>query len=486
MIDFILENDKPMMISVAKLEHYRLCQHQAFMQQPMPSLDIRISDLKKLKQLITKNQPQICQAIATDFGCRSASETALLEIFTSLESINDAIKRLAKWMQPQRRHTSLWFKPAKNKVIPQPLGVVGIIVPWNYPLFLTIAPMVAALAAGNRVMVKMSENSPSLCQLLQQLFGYEFCEKQICIIAEEGHTGIAFSQLAFDHLIFTGSTATGKAVMAAAAANLVPVTLELGGKSPVILADDYDVHTALSRILGGKVYNSGQTCVAPDYLLIPEESENELIKHAQSIMAQRFTDIQHSDYTSIIDDASFARLCDTVKDAQEQGAKVINLIPHSVPDPQRRKFPLQLICQPTDTMAVMQREIFGPLLPIVTYKNLQQALNYINVRERPLALYLFSNDKAVQQQVLDQTRSGGVALNDVMLHVAQDDLPFGGIGHSGMGHYHGREGFERLSKMRPVMQQAALSSTKYLYAPYGKIGKRLINFIINRKLSRYE
>lgn len=468
------------------LEQYRQRQYDAFMQQPMPMVEDRIAALKKVKQLIIQHQAQICEAIAADFGCRSASETALLEIFTSLESINDAIKHVKAWMKPQRRHTSLWFKPAKNRVIPQPLGVVGIIVPWNYPLFLTIAPMVAALAAGNRVMVKMSENSQHLCQLLQQLFEVDFSNEQICIIAEEGQTGIAFSQLKFDHLIFTGSTTTGKAVMAAAATHLVPVTLELGGKSPVILADDYDIKTALSRILGGKVYNSGQTCVAPDYLLIPQALEDEVIRQSQAIMAKRFSDIQHPDYTSIIDDASFSRLCDTVKDAIEQGAKVINLIPQSKLDPQQRKFPLQLVCQPTDAMIVMQREIFGPLLPIVTYKTLQQALDYINARERPLALYLFSNNKAVQQQVLDQTRSGGVAINDVMLHVAQDDLPFGGVGHSGMGHYHGREGFERLSKMRPVMHQAALSSTKYLYAPYGKIGKRLINFIINRKFSRYE
>ncbi|OBU28864.1 coniferyl aldehyde dehydrogenase [Photobacterium kishitanii] len=468
------------------LEQRRQQQYQAFMHQPMPTAEMRIADLKILKQLITQHQQQICQAIAADFGCRSASETALLEIFTSLESLNDAIKQVKRWMKPQRRHTSLWFQPAKNRLIPQPLGVVGIIVPWNYPLFLTIAPMVAALAAGNRVMVKMSENSQHLCLLLQQLFADAFSDEKICIIAEEGQTGIAFSTLAFDHLIFTGSTTTGKAVMAAAATHLVPVTLELGGKSPVILADDYDVYKALTRILGGKVYNSGQTCVAPDYLLIPEGLESELIKQSQAIMALRFSDIQHPDYTSIIDDASFSRLCDTVEDAVEQGAKVINLIPHSEPDSKQRKFPLQLVCQPTDSMTVMQREIFGPILPVVTYKTLQQALDYINARERPLALYLFSNDKAVQQQVLNQTRSGGVALNDVMLHVAQEDLPFGGVGHSGMGHYHGRDGFERLSKMRPVMYQAALSSTKYLYAPYGQIGKRLINFIINRKLSRYE
>ncbi|WP_297482744.1 coniferyl aldehyde dehydrogenase [uncultured Photobacterium sp.] len=474
------------LLIASALEQYRQRQYDAFMQQPMPMVEDRIATLKKVKQLIIRHQAQICEAIAADFSCRSASETALLEIFTSLESINDAIKHVNAWMKPQRRHTSLWFKPAKNSVIPQPLGVVGIIVPWNYPLFLTIAPMVAALAAGNRVMVKMSEKSQHLCQLLQQLFVADFSDDHICIVAEEGQTGIAFSQLKFDHLIFTGSTTTGKAVMAAAATHLVPVTLELGGKSPVILADDYDVHLALSRILGGKMYNSGQTCVAPDYLLVPQALESEVIRQSQVIMAQRFTDIQHPDYTSIIDDVSFSRLCDAVENAVEQGAKVINLVPKSAPDPQQKKFPLQLICQPTDAMAVMQREIFGPLLPIITYKNIQQAMDYINARERPLALYIFSNDKTVHQQVINQTRSGGVTINDVMLHVAQDDLPFGGIGHSGMGYYHGRDGFERLSKLRPVTYQATLSTTKYFYAPYGKIGKRLINFIINRKFSRYE
>lgn len=468
------------------LDHYLKQQKSAFLSNPMPDLQSRLADLKKILELVQSHQSEICAAIGKDFGQRSATETALLEVFTSVEGIKYTRKHLSRWMKVQKRHTSMWFKPAKNRLLPQPVGVVGIIVPWNYPLFLAIAPLVAAIAAGNRVMVKMSENSQHLCQLLQGLFAQSFNEDKICFIAEEGETGKAFSQLALDHLVFTGSSTTGKAVMANAAKNLVPVTLELGGKSPAIVADDYDLVKAMQRILGGKAYNSGQTCVAPDYLYVPEHCLNEVIQHAKKVMSKRFTDIQHPDYTSIIDDTAFARLVDTLEDAKAKGAEIHNLIPNAEPDDKNRKFPLHLVTNVNETMLVMQREIFGPILPIKTYQSIDEVVAEINAGERPLALYLFTNNKALQQTVIDQTRSGGVTINDVMLHVAQDDLPFGGVGNSGIGHYHGREGFERLSKMRPVMYQGSVSSLKLLYSPYSSIGKRMINYIINRKLGKYQ
>ncbi|EAS65862.1 NAD-dependent aldehyde dehydrogenase [Photobacterium angustum S14] len=332
----------------------------------------------------------------------------------------------------------------------------------------------------------MSENSPELCRLLQQLFTDTFAKEKVRFIAEEGGTGKAFSALPFDHLVFTGSSTTGKAVMANAAKNLVPVTLELGGKSPAIIADDYDIKKALERILGGKTYNSGQTCVAPDYLYVPEDLLPEVINKAKKIIAKRFVDTNHQDYTSIIDSQSFKRLVTTLEDAKAKGADIYNLIPNSSPDLHSRKFPLHLVTGVDDTMQVMQREIFGPILPIIGYQSIEQVISLINKGDRPLALYLFSNSKDLQQKVIQQTRSGGVTINDVMLHVAQDDLPFGGSGHSGIGHYHGKEGFERLSKMRPVMYQASLSSMKLLYSPYSSLGKRMINFIINRKFGKYD
>ncbi|MFA0441267.1 coniferyl-aldehyde dehydrogenase [Vibrio sp. 10N.286.49.C2] len=460
-------------------------QQQAFKESPFISRELRLNNLSKLERIIRDNQALFCEAIAKDFGHRSSTETALLEFFSSIDGVVDARKNLKKWMKPKTRHTAIWFKPAKNRVMPQPIGVVGVIVPWNYPLFLSIGPMTAALAAGNRVMVKMSENSQHLCRALAQAFSSSFTEDEICFIAETGETGPAFSKLAFDHLIFTGSGATGRKVMASAAENLTPVTLELGGKSPTIIASDYDVKKAMKRILAGKVYNSGQTCVAPDYLFVPEEKLDAVVESAKSIVKKRFKSIEHRDYTSVIDAVSFQRLSDTLQSAKEGAGEVINLIPDSEPDAETRRFPIHLVVSPATNEPVMTREIFGPILPILTYKTMDDVYHFISERDRPLALYLFSNDKALQKATLENTLSGGVTINDVMLHVGQHDLPFGGVGPSGMGHYHGREGFNSLSKMRPVMIQGNIAATGFLCAPYSGFSRRMINFLINRKWGKY-
>lgn len=466
---------------LARLEE----QKAAFNESPFISRELRRVNLLKLEKVLRENQSAICEAIAKDFGHRSSTETALLEIFSSIDGIIDARKQLKKWMRVKQRHTSVWFWPAKNKVVPQPLGVVGIIVPWNYPLYLAIGPMTAALAAGNRVMVKMSENSAHLCQVLKDAFSTQFTEDELCFVAEKGNTGPIFSSLPFDHLIFTGSGATGRKVMASAAKNLTPVTLELGGKSPTIIAPDYDVKKAMKRILGGKVYNAGQTCVAPDYLFVPEDKLKQVIKSAKSIMKGRYKTTDHPDYTAVIDATSFQRLSDTLDAAKAGQGEVINLIPSSEPDPQTRRFPLHLVVSPDADEVVMTREIFGPILPILTYKTLDDVYHFIGERDRPLALYLFSNDKELQQAVMENTMSGAFTINDVMLHVAQHDLPFGGVGPSGMGHYHGREGFEAFSKMRPVMHQGKLSAISLLYSPYSGFARRVVNYLINRKWSKY-
>lgn len=464
---------------IIKLQQTFDAQQAAHITQQFPSLEERKQDLKKLETLLKENQKQIADAINKDFGNRAFSETGLLELFTSIDGIKDAQKRVKKWMKPQSRHTSIWFMPAKNKIIPQPLGVVGIIVPWNYPLFLSMGPLTAALAAGNRVMIKMSSNSENLANLLRKLFNETFSSEKISIVSNQKGIGSTFTKLPFNHLIFTGSGDTGRKVMEAASKHLTPVTLELGGKSPTIIADNYNVKEAATRILGGKMFNAGQTCVAPDYVFVPEDKKELFIKSAKSIVAKRYKSSDHSDYTSIIDDESFERLEKTLADAKEKGAELTNLIPASEPNADTRQFPIHLVDNVTNDMLVMQDEIFGPILPIITYKNISEVFEYINKNDRPLALYLFSKSKITQEAVLQNTISGGVTINDVMFHVGQHDMPFGGVGESGMGHYHGKEGFESLSKMRPVMMQAQLPATKLFYSPYSGFAKRVINMMIN-------
>lgn len=469
-----------------RLNHQLKASREAFLSTPYPSDQKRVENLSKLEWLIKEHQAEIICAIEQDFGTRSIAETALLEIFTSLETIRDAKKQLKKWMKPQQRKTSIWFFPAKNRIVPQPLGVVGIIVPWNYPLLLTIGPLVAALAAGNRIMIKMSQNSAHLAQLLSELFAAHFHPDEVALFADEPAMGPTFANLKFDHLLFTGSTATGRAVMQAAAANLVPVTLELGGKSPVILDETFDLDVAVERILGGKMYNIGQTCIAPDYLFVPKSRLADVVAVAKKVMEKRFTTTAHPDYTSIIDANAYQRLIQTLSDAKQKGATLINCIPHSEPDRASRKLPFYLLTDVSEEMTVMREEIFGPILPILTYERVDDALRYIAERPRPLALYLFSDDRMLQRKVTQETLSGGLCINDVMLHVAQHDLPFGGVGESGMGHYHGVEGFHTFSKLKPVMQQSKFAVTSLFYSPYSTLAKRMLNIMINRKMGNYE
>ncbi len=442
--------------------------------------------LTQLETLVTQHQSDICEAIEKDFGQRSHHETGALEVLTSLESIRDAKRGVKGWMKPRKHHTSLWFLPAKNRVYPQPVGVVGIMVPWNYPLLLTMAPLVSALAAGNHAMVKLSPRSRHYATLIKSLFRQYFPDDLISIHSDDdGSLGAIFSQLKFDHLLFTGSTETGKKVMRSASENLVPVTLELGGKSPTIIAPDADLKQALSKVIGGKTYNAGQTCVAPDYLLVPKTKIEQVVMLSQQIMAQRFSTIHHPDYTSMIDTTAFERAQALLKDAVSKGASVHNLIPANQPELSSRLFPLHLVTNTNHTMLVEQQEVFSPILPVIGYDSIEHAIEMVQSKPKPLALYLFTRDQSVESSVLNRTLSGGVCINDVMIHVAQHDLPFGGVGESGIGHYHGIHGFERLSKMRPVTKQSSLALTTLFHAPYSNLASRLLNFIVNRKIGRY-
>ena len=451
-------------------------QKNAYDSQGIPSLEHRLASLNDLFNILKTNQHAIAEAISKDFGHRAQQETQLAELFLCIDGIRYIRKHLKKWMRPQKRSTSIWLLGSGNRVIPQPLGVVGIVVPRNYPLFLCISPLIGALAAGNRCMIKMAANSRHLSQLLKGLFAEKFSADMLTIA--HGAKGTDFSSLAFDHLIFTGSGDSGRQVMRAAANNLTPVTLELGGKSPTIIAADYSITKAAERLLFSKCLNAGQTCVAPDYVFVPEGKIDEFIAASKIIISGRYTNIESADYTSIIDDRAYLRLKNTLADAIDQGATATVLVPNSQANDVTRKFPPTLLTQVKGTMRVMQEEIFGPLLPIMAYQHIDDVLGYINSKDRPLALYLFSNDKQLQDKVINKTRSGGVCLNDAALHVGQNDMPFGGAGESGMGQYHGTEGFMAMSKLRPIFKQARFSPLAMMYPPYGQKFDRIIKIML--------
>ncbi len=448
------------------------------LRKPMISYRERIDTLTKIEEILQENDEAICEAICRDFGNRAFQETKILEIAPSIMGIRYTKKRLKKWMKPQNRDVSLVFFGGKNRVIPQAKGIVGIVAPWNYPLFLVLSPLTSAIAAGNRVMVKQATNSQNLCRLLQEKFSEKISKDLITILP--GVSAGEFSSLPFNHLIFTGSPDVGKTVMRTASNNLVPVTLELGGKSPTILAEDFDLQKAVKRIMFAKLMNSGQTCVAPDYLFLPEGKEEAFIEMAKTVTRDYFKDLENPSYTSVIDERAFNRLTETLADAEEKGANLISLLPNSRFDKTSQKISPTLLINVNKEMIILQEEIFGPLLPIMTYRSLDEVIEYVNHRERPLALYVFSNNKTFLNRLIENTRSGGVTINDCAMHVAQHDLPFGGIGNSGMGHYHGFEGFCEFSKLRPVFKQAR--NPVAITPPYGKTFNRIYGMIKRMKM----
>ena len=448
-------------------------QRAAFNRLPMPPLAQRRQWLKALRLALVARQDELVAAIDQDFNGRSADETRLAELLPSVQGLSHAEKHLAHWMKPRRRSVGLAFQPASARVHYQPLGVVGVIVPWNYPLFLAIGPLTGALAAGNRVMLKLSEATPATGRLLKSLLESVFPTDMVCVVLGEAEVGEAFSCLPFDHLLFTGATSIGRKVMRAAADNLTPVTLELGGKSPAIVSSSVPLADAAERIAFGKTLNAGQTCVAPDYVLVPRERIPGFIdayREAVRRFYPRITD--NPDYTAIISPRHLARLNGYLDDARRQGARITSLYPDETP-PDRRLPPL-LLENVNDAMQVMQDEIFGPLLPVVPYEQIDEAIAYINQRPRPLALYYFGYERGEQRLVLDTTHSGGACLNDTLLHVAQDDLPFGGVGPSGMGHYHGFEGFQTFSQAKGVLAKQRLNLARLIYPPYGKRLQHLV------------
>lgn len=435
--------------------------------------------LEALHRLVRDHAEEWADAIARDFGGRSAHETRLLEIFPSLEAVAHARKHLRGWMRPERRATSLWFLPGRSSVVAQPLGVVGIVVPWNYPLYLAVGPLVPALAAGNRAMVKMSETTPATGELLARLVERYFPAGEVSIVNGGPEVAREFCRLPFDHLLFTGSTGVGRQVMHAAADNLTPVTLELGGKSPAIVGRGFPVAEAASRVMYGKCLNAGQTCIAPDYALVPEESVAAFIAAAQRTVALLYPTLAgNPDYTAIVDDRHRARLAQLLDDALGKGATQFEINPAGENLAGTGKRAPTLLTGLDDSMAVMREEIFGPILPVVPYRTLDEAIAFVNARPRPLALYVFEHESEAVEQVVRQTVSGGVTVNETILHIAQEELPFGGVGASGMGQYHGREGFATFSQRKAVFRQSNLNGLKLFRAPYGKRFESLVRLLL--------
>ncbi|WP_051953139.1 coniferyl aldehyde dehydrogenase [Methylocapsa aurea] len=456
-------------------------QRSAFLAAGPPSLKQRRGDLMRLKGALLAHREDFVAAINADFGHRSRQETSLLELSPVIEGIKYLHRNLALWMRPERRKVSFHFFPGSTRVLYQPLGVVGVISPWNYPVALALMPLATALAAGNRVMIKPSEITPATSALMSAVLGEIFSLDQAAVATGEADVGMAFAALPFDHLVFTGSTPVGRSVMRAASDNLVPVTLELGGKSPVIVERGSCLKTTARRIAYGKLANGGQTCIAPDYVLAAAQEINDFVAAYAAEVEKLYPDIAaNPDYTSIINDHHYARLVGLLDDARAKGARVIEIgaAPKEGERTNARTLAPAIVLGATDGMNVMKEEIFGPILPVIPYARLEEAVAYVNARPRPLALYFFGPDGPGRRMVLARTTSGGVSINETILHYAQDDIPFGGVGASGMGAYHGHEGFKTLSHSRGVFEQAKVNLTDVVRPPFGKLFERLVDFLL--------
>lgn len=449
----------------------------AYNKTPYPTYDQRKEVLLKLKKSIIKNEQLIYHALKKDYGYRSEFDSLIADVLPSIMTLNHTLKKLKKWMKPSKRHSGLMLFPSKVTVHYQPLGVVGVITPWNFPLFLSLGPAVQALAAGNRVMIKMSEFTPNTNLVLRKVI--EDISDHIMIMEGEAEMGAAFSKLPFDHLIFTGSSTVGKHVAKAAADNLTPITLELGGKSPTIIGEDADMESAVDSVIIGKAINSAQICVSPDYIFVPESREQDFVK----TFVQRYSEYylnspNNNRLTHIVTDRQFQRLRNFLDDAETKGAKIHTVKEYQESD-KRQLYP-HVLTNVNQDMLVMQEEIFGTILPVMTYKNIGEVLEYINARHRPLALYIMSTNKDLIDEILKNTHSGGVSINDTAMHVMADDAPFGGVGYSGIGHYHGFEGFQTFSKAKTVLHSKTWPPRSRYILQYRDLVFRALRFLFLR------
>ena len=452
--------------------------------QIYPSLSMRIDRLDRMLDMMLEYQTQIPKALSEDFGHRPEMLTKFAELAATFDSIHFIKKNLKSWMKPERRKATPPFNlfGAKAYIQYQPVGVVGIISPWNYPFNLTFGPLAVVLAAGNRAMIKPSEYTPRSSSLMKSMINKYFDADEVEVFPGDASVGQEFSSLHFDHLLFTGSTSVAKKVMEAASKNLVPVTLELGGKSPAIIGESADLKKASDRIWNGKLMNAGQTCIAPDYVYVKEEVLGDWMEATNNSISLMYPSIfDNDDYTSVVNEGHYARLDGYIEDAKNKGADVIEINPSNESEKSHNKMMPTIILNATDDMLVMQEEIFGPIMPVKTYNQIDEVVDYINLHERPLGLYYFGNKKSEEEFVMSNTVSGGAALNDVIFQFIQDDLPFGGIGPSGMGNYHGIEGFRTFSHARGVYKQTSFETVlKLMRPPFGK----LVDQIVSTKIKK--
>ena len=469
--DINVDNDPITQKMMAVLE----AQRADYIAEGFVSAEARIDRMRRGMNSVSKFQDQLVDALNQDFGCRPRELSMLTDISASIMPFKSAIKHVKGWMKPEKRKSTfpLGLLGGRSRIEYQPLGVVGVISPWNFPVNLTFAPMADIMAAGNRVMIKPSEFTPTVSEVMAEVVKDAWDEKEVAIFTGGPEVGAAFSGLPFDHLLFSGATSIARHIMAAAAKNLVPVTLELGGKSPVLISRSADIKKAVNRIMLGKTMNAGQICLAPDYLMVPEEKLDEIVAEVQTIVAEMYPKLlDNPQYTSVVNDRHYQRLNDNITDARAKGAEVIECNPAGedfAGQQGTHKIPPTIIKNPTEDMRVLEEEIFGPLLPIKTYKNFGETIDYVNANPRPLAVYYFGEDSGEERAVLDRTTSGGVCLNDVIMHIMQEDLPFGGVGPAGMGSYHGYDGFKTFSHAKSIYKQSKMDVAGLggMRPPYG-------------------
>ena len=463
-------------------------QRSDYLAEGVVTAETRIDRLNRGIEVQIKYQSKVVDAIHSDFGCRCREVTLLTDIGAGVAPMKHARKHLRKWMKTEKRPTifPLNLLGGRSRIEYQPLGVVGVIAPWNFPVNMVFSPLAGVLAAGNRAMIKPSEFTPATSEVLAEMIAEAYDEKEVALFTGGPEVGQAFSGLAFDHLIFTGATSIARHIMAAASRNLVPVTLELGGKSPVIISRSADIDKSMDRIMVGKTLNAGQICLAPDYLLVPEEKLHEVVDAAQTAVARMYpTLLENEQYTSVINDRHYQRLTGYLEEARARGENVVTINPANEDFSQQQgthKIPPTLITEPAEDLKMMEEELFGPLLPIRTYREFDETIDYINSKPRPLAAYYFGDDRAEEQAVVKRTTSGGICVNDVIMHIAQEDLPFGGVGPSGMGAYHGLKGFQTFSHAKSIYRQTNINVAKLggMLPPYGKATESTIKLQLKK------
>ncbi|MEQ8265093.1 coniferyl aldehyde dehydrogenase [Pseudohaliea sp.] len=463
-------------------------QREDFLREGAVSAETRIDRIDRAMDALLKHQDRVCEALDSDFSCRARQVTLLTDVAASVQPLKHAKKHLRRWMRGEKRPTNfpLNLLGGRSRIEYQPLGVVGVISPWNFPVNLTFGPLAGILAAGNRAMIKPSEFTPATSEVMAEMVAEAFDPKEVALFTGGPEVGQAFSALPFDHLLFTGATSVARHIMTAAARNLVPVTLELGGKSPVIISRSADLEVALERVMLGKTLNAGQICLAPDYLLVPEEKLEDVITAAADAVKRMYPKLLgNAEYTAIVNDRHYQRLSGYLDELAERGARVVPLNPADEDFSAQagsRKLPPTLIPQPPEDSKVMEEEIFGPLLPIRTYKDFEETIAYVNSQPRPLAAYYFGSDPAEEEAVLTRTTSGGACINDVIMHVMQEELPFGGVGPAGMGAYHGEAGFRTFSHAKSIYRQSKLNVAKIggMLPPYGPATEKTIKMQVKK------